>query len=405
MDPKLNPEVASCDIRETVAAIDFKGPDSGKCSPDVLVYNLEHGPIPGRVFSRIDVCIKSMPSCALEFRDLSCRSFEDQESVQKHLETLQREMGPNTTVTICGNATSNYPKGKCGSFESARVTFVVTAKEIQSPPSRCAKAFTTCDREGYTHKCLNNQNQLKEQVCCARMLKDPRDGTEYGSSNGLWGEPGEGCTAFRSCPAVCSTKKYCSEEGKKLFIRECVKIRGGDYACQLDMDDCKTFGRVCNPKELICDDPPKGASSPSSAARSSGTNVVASSQSEKVGKVGGFVEVSRFNQEYEVSPAWLSSATSPKNLFGSSIVIEVTGSLADSGILLHTVDPGSTLGALRFAAGDVIHFVNDTPIRTRGDLGPNLSPSQKYLGITYSRGAIRRLVTLRVGDKGAGLSK
>lgn len=314
-------------------------------------------------------------------------------------------MGPNTTVTICGNATSNYPKGKCGSFESARVTFVVTAKEIQSPPSRCAKAFTACDQEGYTHKCLSTQNELKEQVCCARMLKDPRDGTEYGSSNGLWGEPGEGCAAFPSCPPVCSTKKYCSEEGKKLFIRECVKIRGGDYACQLDTDDCKTFGRVCNPKELICDDPPKGPSSSGSSASSPGTNVVASSQSEKGVKIGRFVEVSRFNQEYEASPAWLSSATSLKNLFGSSIVIEVTGSLANAGILLHTVDPGSTLGALRFADGDVIHFVNDTPIRSRGDLARNLSPSLKYLGITYSRGEIRRLVTVRIGDSRAGVSK
>lgn len=397
MNPKLNSKVASCDIRESLAAKDFTGPDPEKCSPDVLVYNLEHGPIPGKVFGRIDVCRKSMPSCALEFVDLSCRTFEDPNDVAKYLKDLQRSLGKGATVTLCGNATSNYPKDKCASFESARVTYVVSSEKIDSPPSRCAKSFTTCDREGFTHTCLNGRNELKEQVCCAKMVRSPDGRTEYGSSNGLWGEAGEGCSAFPSCPENCSTKKYCSQGGDKLFIRECVKIRGGDYACQLDWDNCVAFGRVCDAKNLMCDDPPKAPSSSAGASsRSSAKSGLSGPQSSRDGAQGDFVEVSRANQEYQMSPSWLLTATSLKNLFGSSIVIEVAGSLADAGILLHTIDVGSTLGVLRFESGDIIHFVNDTPIRTRGDLVKNLSPALPYLGITYTRGGVRKLVTLRV---------
>ena len=397
MDPKLNAKVASCDIRESVAATDFKGPDPRQCSADVLVYNLEHGPIPGKVFNRIDICVKAMPSCALEFVDLSCKTMEDQREVDQYLATLQKSLGQNTTVTLCGNVSSNYPKDKCAKFESARVTYVVSANKIENPPSRCAQSFTACDRADYTQTCLNNRNELKEQVCCAKMAKDLRTGSEYSSGSGVWGEPGEGCSAFPSCPAACSTKKYCSSGGERLFIRECVKIRGGDFACEIDWDNCGTFGKVCDPKLLLCDDPPKPSSSISSSASSSAQLLPSSPQSAQRVNGGGFVELSRADQEYKVSAAWLSMASAPRALFGLSIVVEVSGSLADAGILLHTLDVGSTLGLFRLENGDIIHFVNDTPIRSRGDLVRALSPSQKYLGITYSRGGVRRLVTVRVG--------
>jgi hypothetical protein len=400
MSKTANPAVASCEILQTVAASQFRSPDPAMCSPDMLTYNLEHGPILEKSFERIKKCIALMPTCNLEFIDLSCSSFGDADQVQKEVEALQALLGPDQQVTVCGNGSDNYTKG-CAEFVSARKQIIITSTKVDDKLQPCARAGTYCAPPRYSHRCIASDGTVQKQICCGKL--NVSTGEEGRMKYGVWGTPGNYCAGSPKCPPGCDKRSACLPGNVRSF-QECVQLAGGDYTCVNDTDDCGVGGKFCNPASGTCEavTTPVATGSPASsqnfqpAPRAVRNGAPSSGESRSV-----FREVDRGAKLFEVSPSVLATASLPRNLLGTSSVSTVTGAPGFQGILLRNVDPASTLGILRFEANDIIHFVNGTPVTSVAQLSRALASERFVVKITFTRGTWRWVITMIVTPAGA----
>lgn len=395
MNKSANAAAKSCDTLQTVVASKFTGPDPKVCSGDVLAYNLEHGPILQKSFERLKKCVAPMPTCNITFMDLSCSSFGDADEVQQEVAALQALLGPNQTVTVCGNVSDNYTTG-CGDFISARKQFIITSTSIEDPIQPCPKANTYCAPPKLVVKCKAADGTIQRQRCCAKV--GVVDGPEQQLQYGVWGTPGNYCSGSPSCPPGCDKRAQC-RDGNASSFQECIKLEGGDFTCLQHVDHCAIGGKTCNPSTGRCEavpSPSPSSSPPASEATGATTTnnstVTRALQSKKL----HFLQLDRSGRVFEIDQSLLLLLAERKNLLGSSTVESVSGAPGFSGILVYSVDPASTLGLLRFKQGDVIHFVNGVPISTVDDLSRALVSTTPVTTITYTRGSLRWVITLKV---------
>lgn len=397
MNKSANPAAQSCDSLQTVLASKFTGPDPQSCSSDVLAYNVEHGPILKKSFERLKKCVAPMPTCNLQFMDLSCSSFGDADEVKQEVAALQAMLGPNQTVTVCGNFSDNYTKG-CNDFASARKQLIITSTTIDEPIQDCAKANTYCAPPKLTHPCRAADGTIQRQRCCAKV--GVVEGEEQQLKYGAWGTPGGFCAGSQSCPPGCEKRASCKDENTSSF-QECIKLEGGEFTCLRDEDQCSIGGRVCSSRTGKCEPPPTPAATSTPGndltgdkARAKTTLRRKSNRAESL----AFLPLDRAGRTYGIDRAILSVATERANLLGSTSTAPVTGAPGFGGVMLRNVDVGSTLGLLRFRPDDIIHFVNDTPISNADDLSRALRSAKPLTTITYTRDGWRWVLTLMIRD-------
>lgn len=395
MNKSANAAAQSCDTLETVLASRFNGPDPKTCSSDVLAYNLEHGPILQKSFERLKKCVAPMPTCNVTFMDLSCSSFGDADEVQKEVAALQALLGPNQTVTVCGNISDNHTTG-CGDFISARKQLIITSTSIEDPIQPCPKASTYCMPPRLAVRCKAPDGSIQRQHCCAKV--GVVDGTEQQLKYGVWGVPGKFCSGSPSCPPGCDKRASCTNDNSS-SEQECIKIAGGDFTCMQHTDNCTIGGKTCNPStgrcEVVPSPSPSASPAPSKETSASRTKNSTMKTALRSGNLE-FLQLDRSGRSFGVDRALLFTLAERKNLLGSSTVESVSGAPGFSGILLGTVDPASTLGLLRFKQGDVIHFVNDVTVSNIEELSRALVNAAPLTTITFSRGSWRWIITLRV---------
>jgi len=399
MNKSANPSVQSCDQLTTVLASKFKGPDPEVCTGEVLAYNLEHGPILQKSFERLTKCVAAAPTCNVRFMDLSCSSFGDADELKEEVEALQALLGPGQTVTVCGNVSDNYTKG-CNDFISARKQLIITSTNIEDPVQECAKPSTFCAPPKLVHKCKAADGTIQRQRCCAKVEKV--DGKERQARVGLWGKPGEYCSGAASCPPGCDKRAVCKDKFSSSF-QECVKLEGGEFTCQVDEDHCGIGGSFCNPKPGKCEDPPTPA--PSASPGPSGRAKSASPARAKSGRALTISQLDRSGRSFGIDRGLMDVASEPRYLLGRTTTATVSGAPGFRGILLKDLDLASTLALLRFKSGDVMHFVNDTPVVSVEDLSKALREAKTLTTITFSRGEYRWVLTLHIREDGGEASR
>ncbi len=154
---------------------------------------------------------------------MSCQSFQDLGEVENRFRELQKQLGPDITITTCGNRLN-------GLFSSPGCTLTsivkISQKEFSITPGPCKPQGTSCsppDRMSYS--CINANGEQTTQRCCHNATSLARYGIyEVGAKHGytIYGSTEFSAERATSCPL-----SPCTEEGVSCITP------GSTYKCLL----------------------------------------------------------------------------------------------------------------------------------------------------------------------------
>ena len=390
MDPTQNPKAVGCDTSFNSAASRFESDlhlmkSRGECSKEVYVANNQHGPIFSTVAGLVSVCVKTFPTCSIEVDDRSCQSFRNEQEAQIFLTSLQSQLGNDGSVTVCGNSSSDFTL-TCARL-AANKRYIVSKYKFSEEVMRCNREGRVCDPVGDSWQCLDFGKKLITQTCCG----DPSVANEFG----LWVNNAQ-CKGEKVCPERCrnrlggrgSTRSCTSPTQSRIEV--CEKLPGGGFICSNHTRQCRLFEHC---QDGVCvDDFAAPFATPTASATSAPKTrekraLQRSDTAKTTRRINSLSAVKGVPHHFTANPATLKEAFTPQLFFGSSQTAEFEGIHGTTGVAIIKVDPVSTIGMLRFVVGDVIHYVNDKPIRTERDIFDALTQSRARTFITYSRTA------------------
>lgn len=390
-DPAQNPKAVGCNGAYNTSPSRFESDlvwakSRGECSNEVYVANMQHGPIFDVVSGLISICVKQFPSCSIEVDDRSCRTFSNETEAKVFLTTLQGELDDEGSLTICGNSSNDFSL-TCARLAASK-RYVVSKHSLSEEKMRCNREGRSCNPVGYTWKCLDFGKKLITQKCCGGK-------TAQTSSFGHWVNNAE-CSGAAECPDRCA-----HSNGKPAFIQKCVsptkkrwewceELSGGGFACIDWESQCGPYyiciDGECAEEHLSALPTPTATAtiSPRSQAKAAKSS---SGALNILNPLKPLTPAKGVPHHFVASSSTLSVAFTPQPFFGGSAISQFQGIRGETGVALITVDPISTIGMLGLTSGDVIHYVNNHPIRIEADIFEALAQSRTRTFITFSRAA------------------
>ena len=214
----------SCDVKETVKLSEWESqvPEllkQHKCKEPVHIYHAAHGPVCNKIVQLIQVCVSNAPTCDLDVKSTSCQSFQDLEEVENYFRELQQQLGPDITITACGNRLNSL----FGNPDCTLTSIVkVSQKEFSITPGPCKPQGTLCSPpDKIAYDCTNAQGQRTKQICC-RNTTSLLAYSRYETGRGFtpFGSTGFSPEGETSCPLP-----LCANEGSLCILP------GRTYAC------------------------------------------------------------------------------------------------------------------------------------------------------------------------------
>lgn len=216
----------NCEVNETIplAQKEMLIPqllEKHTCREPLYLYHAEHGPVCEKIVKFIEVCVSNSPTCDINIASLSCQSFENEEKVMAHFKELQKKLGPDVTITACGNRLNGFfDAPACALVDVYKIT--QTSLIVEHGP--CQRKGSICGPfdENKAHVCTNANGELTAQRCC-RNATTLQSYTQTDSISSFQGKT-QGVYAAEG--AECSLAP-CAQEG------EMCAVAGRTYACTL----------------------------------------------------------------------------------------------------------------------------------------------------------------------------
>ena len=239
-----------CDVRASVAAGELRDAiKNASCRGPLNVMNLQHGPAHVEVFNIIEVCQSAYPGCAIKLDDLSCSTFEKEESAQTFISVIRDSLPDGAIVDICGSGSVNKFAG-CSFYRTTK-RYVVAPALSKERLGLCPRFGDACDHSkdgGKPFPCVDTLGRKMTLTCCP--LSAPELGY-WGDSHGCKGRgcSEKSCPSFQTCRDGTWRKQECSRDGV------CVKF---SYACSQVNKVC---GRGATGEECVARPSPSATAS------------------------------------------------------------------------------------------------------------------------------------------------
>ena len=213
-DSCLPVKYPNCEVRASFAAAALKdGLKSLQCRPPLYMMNLQHGPAPVEVKEIIEVCQSAYPGCTLHFNDLSCSTFENEESAQFFISVIRESLPDGAIVDLCGSGSVNKFAG-CTFFRTTK-RYVIAPAFSKEKLGLCPRFGDACDFsvDGQkSFRCVDTLGRTTSIQCCP--LQDPKIGY-WGDSHGCKGRGCNqtNCPNYQTCRDGTWRKQECSRDG------------------------------------------------------------------------------------------------------------------------------------------------------------------------------------------------
>ena len=234
-----------CDVSVSVPSARFTDAEIRRhnCRTPVNIVNLQHGPDAQYIVDQVRVCQSALPGCSVNINDWSCRTFSDPALVAQQLHTIQRQLGGNAQVNVCGSRSVTTMSG-CKLYRQS-MTLVISPSAIHESVGPCQPVGSVCSvepGESGTYQCVEPNTDLYwYQRCCLVKVPGKED-----SELGVWGPLGGGC-ALPSCDAdTCPPNTMCN--GDTFSAQACAQLQdteGKTSACVRVESKCSEFGKSC----------------------------------------------------------------------------------------------------------------------------------------------------------------
>ncbi len=238
-----------CTVTAAFAEGDFT-PEAIKpfnCQGTINHMNLNHGPNGSYVSSQVRVCQSAYPTCSINFNDLSCLTFRDQDEARTFIGQVQERLQKPVTVQLCGSRSVNLMNG-CDAMRQT-TKYSISPTEVRGDLGPCPAPGTLCSVDvGFsnqrTYQCRES-GVIWNQECClltSQGKPNPNDVTQ----NGVWGPLGGGCL-FNGCDEEsCPLTTTCS--GTRLSTQACIEVEGSTgraKVCKQVTSDCAHLAMQC----------------------------------------------------------------------------------------------------------------------------------------------------------------
>lgn len=212
-----------CDVKEKVAISEWEERfpelmNQYQCAEPLQIHYATHGPACDELIKFIQVCVSNSPTCDLNVGSGSCQTFRHLPEVEAHFTELKNKLGPDITITSCGNRLN-------GHFDSPACTLTsivkVSQKELSITPGLCKPVGASCSpADEVPYDCINAQSQKTTQRCC-RNAESLSKYTLYEENSG---STLIGSTGFSVEGGSCQIPP-CAQQGEKC-------ANSGIYSCR-----------------------------------------------------------------------------------------------------------------------------------------------------------------------------